>query len=340
MTRYLHFIDGQAVEPASGEWFDIDNPLTGKPWAKVARGDWRDADLAVSAAQRALRDGPWSRMSAAERGRLLHRLGDLVSKEAAYLAELDGLGTGSPITVALTQIRVIAQWFHHFGRLAYKSEWSVAPVGRTGSFNIIRKGAIGVVASITPRKFPLLMAAWRLAPALAAGCTVVINPSHLCPISTISLASLLDRAGFPPGVVNVVSGFGSEVEEALLEHPLVVLIDLAGDDVIERCYIQAASSFKALGFDLGRPLLSLILEEERLDEVATGMLPQTFSHHSMTSAAFSETRVCFGGVREEAIDKINYYQQIRNVWFRIGVASIGREISYLRDRQGCESQRI
>lgn len=292
MTRYPHYIDGKSVQPHSGEWFDTENPFTGKPWAQVARGDAYDVDLAVGAAHRAFTDSDWSRMSASERGLLLHRLGDLIARDAGYLAELEVRDNGKLLAEMLGQLRYIPQWFYYYGGLADKVEGSVIPLDKKGYFNFTRKEPIGVVAAITPWNSPLLLAVWKLAPALAAGCTVVIKPSEFTSVSTLAFARLFEEAGFPPGVINVVTGFGADVGSALVEHPLVKKVAFTGADSTGRRIAQAAAgSFKHCSLELGGKSPNIVFEDANLDDAVNGVVSGIFAATGQTCIAGSRLLV-------------------------------------------------
>ncbi|MFG2549792.1 aldehyde dehydrogenase family protein [Streptomyces sp. NPDC048581] len=214
MQRYELFIDGESRAAAGGEWFPTDNPYLGTPWAEIAKGTPQDVDDAVRAADRALRTGPWAELTASARGALLRRLGDTVAAHARDLAELEVRDNGKLFTEMHGQVAHLAEWFHYYGGLADKIEGSVPPLDKRGYFAYTKKEPVGVVAVITPWNSPLLLLAWKIAPALAAGCTVVVKPSEFTSASTLVLARLFDEAGLPPGVFNVVTGFGQDVGAA------------------------------------------------------------------------------------------------------------------------------
>src|SRR5580700_11141949 len=208
------FIDGQWTDAASGQTFETPNPATGETLANVAEGDAEDINRAVRAARRAFEDGPWSRMTTSDRGRLIWKIGDLILEHADELAQLESLDNGKPIGVArAADVPLAADLFH------YMAGWATKIEGGTISLSVpytpdaqyhayTRKEPIGVVAQIIPWNFPLLMAAWKLGPVLTAGCTVVLKPAEETPLSALRLAQLCMDAGLPPGVLNVITGFG------------------------------------------------------------------------------------------------------------------------------------
>lgn len=197
MKKYQMYIDGKFVEPASGQYFDSYYPFTGKVWAQVAQGNAEDADRAVQAAHRAL-SGPWSQLTASQRGLLMHKLGDLVARDAKKLAEIEVQDNGKLIAEMQGQLNYIPNWFWYYGGLADKIEGSVIPLDKKGYFNFTRHEPVGVVVAITAWNSPLLLLAYKLAPALAAGCTVVVKPSEFTSASALEFVKLVEEAGFPP----------------------------------------------------------------------------------------------------------------------------------------------
>src|SRR6186997_2171015 len=219
LTRYRMYVGGEWIDAGSGDCFESDNPYLGEPWALIPRGTAADADRAVRAAHAAFTSGEWPRLTASRRGALLRRLGDLIVERSAALAEIEVRDNGKLLAEMSAQTAYMAQWYHYYGGLADKIEGSVIPTDKADTFNFTRYEPLGVVAAIVPWNSPLLLLAWKLAPALAAGCTIVVKPSDYTPVSTLAFAGLVGEAGFPPGVVNVVTGWGPEVGKALSAHP-------------------------------------------------------------------------------------------------------------------------
>src|SRR5215472_1624979 len=251
MNKYQMLIGGAAADPVSGEWFESVNPYTAAPWALVPRGTKADIDCAVAAAKAAFY-GDWRKITATARGALLRRLGDLIAFEAPRLAEIETRDNGKLLAEMRTQLNYIPQWFHYFGGLADKIEGRTIPIDKPGVFNFTREEPLGVVAAITPWNSPLLLAAWKLAPALAAGNTVVWKPSEFSSVSALEFGGLFEQSGFPPGVVNIVTGFGNEVGEPLVTHPDVAKVAFTGGDRTgEHVYRQAASGLKHVTLELG-----------------------------------------------------------------------------------------
>ncbi len=288
MQKYQMYIDGKYVDPASGKWFDSYNPYTGEPWAQIAQGNAEDADRAVRAAHKAYTEGPWPQLSASQRGLLLHKLGDLVARDARKLAETEVRDNGKLIAEMQGQLNYIPQWYYYFGGLADKIQGAVIPLDKKGFFNFTRHEPLGVVGAITPWNSPLLLAAWKLAPALAAGNTVVIKPSEFTSASTLEFVKLFEEAGFPPGVVNVVTGFGKDVGTPLVEHPLVKKIAFTGSDATGRLINElAAKTFKRVSLELGGKSPNIVFADAKIEDAVNGAVSGIFAATGQTCIAGS-----------------------------------------------------
>ena len=278
MQKYQMYIDGKCVDSASGKWFDSYNPYTGEPWAQIAQGGADDVDRAVRVAHKAYTEGPWSQLTASQRGLLLHKLGDLVARDARKLAETEVRDNGKLIAEMQGQLNYIPQWYYYFGGLADKIQGTVPPIDKKGYFNFTRHEPLGVVAAITPWNSPLLLVAYKLAPALAAGNTVVIKPSEFTSASTLEFVKLFEEAGFPPGVVNVVTGFGKDVGSPLVEHPLVKKVTFTGSDATGRAINElAAKSFKRVSLELGGKSPNIVFADANLEDAANGAVSGIFA---------------------------------------------------------------
>lgn len=288
MQRYQLYINGQFVDPTSGKWFDTYNPFTGEVWGQIAEGSTADVDRAVSAAHAAFIQGPWPQLSATQRGALLRKLGDLVERDARKLAEAEVRDNGKLIAEMAGQLNYVPQWFYYFGGLADKVQGAVIPLDKKGYFNFTRQEALGVVVAITPWNSPLLLTAWKIAPALAAGCTVVLKPSEFTSASTLEFVKLVEEAGFPPGVVNVITGFGKDVGTPLVEHPLVKKITFTGSDATGRAINQlAAKHFKHVSLELGGKSPNIVFADAKLDDAVNGAVSGIFAATGQTCIAGS-----------------------------------------------------
>jgi aldehyde dehydrogenase (NAD+) len=292
MERYYHYIDGARREPQSGAWFATDNPFTGEAWAEIARGNEADVDHAVRVAHQAFSTGPWRELSASARGQLLCRVADLIAANAARLAEIEVRDNGKLYAEMHAQVQYLPQWYRYYGGLADKIQGTVIPLDKKGYFNFTRREPLGVVGIITPWNSPLMLLAWKLAPALAAGCTAVIKPSEFTSASTLEFVELFEQAGFPKGVVNVVTGFGKEVGSELVSHPLVRKITFTGADSTGRQINQAAArDFKHVGLELGGKSPNIIFGDANLDDAVNGAVSGIFAATGQTCIAGSRLLV-------------------------------------------------
>jgi len=286
------FIGGHWVDASSRDLFESDDPFQGRPWALIPRGTAADVDLAVRAAHRAFTEGAWPSLTASRRGALLRRLGDLITERARQLAEIEVRDNGKLYAEMSMQTAYMAQWYHYYGGLADKIEGAVLPTDKADVFNYTRYEPLGVVAAIVPWNSPLLLLAWKLAPALAAGNTVVIKPSEFTSASTLEFMKLVDEAGIPPGVVNVVTGFGADVGAPLVEHPLVAKVAFTGSDATgQRIYEAAARSMKHVTMELGGKSPNIIFEDANLENAVKGAISGIFAATGQTCIAGSRLLV-------------------------------------------------
>ncbi|WP_245538451.1 aldehyde dehydrogenase [Thauera phenylacetica] len=292
LPRYGNYINGAEVPPSSGAYFPTDNPYTNRPWARIARGSADDVEAAVAAARVALESGEWSKLTATQRGRLLRRLGDLVAEHAPHLAEIEMRDNGKLAAEVTMQVRYLADYIHYYAGLADKVESHVIPTDKPGVFTYTKYEAKGVIAIITPWNSPLALTTWKLAPALAAGCTVVIKPSEFTSASMIEMAKLFTLAGFPPGVVNVVTGFGHEVGEPLVTHRDVAHIGFTGGEASgQKIYELAARSFKTVTLELGGKSPNIVFDDANLEQAVKGVVSGIFAASGQTCIAGSRLLV-------------------------------------------------
>ena len=292
MKTYGHFINGEYVEPLKARWIDTVNPYTGEIWARIARGCADDADRAVAHASRAMREGPWSTMTASARGKLMLRLADLIALNAEHLAEIEVRDNGKLLAEMLGQVRYNPEWWRYFGGLADKIEGAVMPIDKPDMFAFTRHEPVGVVAALTAWNSPLLFIAWKCAPALAAGCTVVVKPSEFASASTLEFAALTREAGFPDGVFNVVTGYGPEAGSALVDHPDVAKITFTGSDTTgARIYAQAAKTLKRVSLELGGKSPNIVFDDCDVDAAVAGVVSGIFAATGQTCIAGSRLLV-------------------------------------------------
>ena len=299
------FIDGEWLDAAAGETFETIDPATGAVLAEVARGEAEDIDRAVSAARRAF-DGPWSRLTPSERGRIVHRIGDLIAEHADELAELESLDNGKPLTVAkAADVALSADLFWYMAGAATRLGGGTinpsVPYMPGAEFHAYTlREPIGVVGQIIPWNFPLLMAAWKLGPALATGCTIVLKPAEQTPLSALRLAELAAEAGVPDGVLNVVTGFG-EPGAALARHHDVDKVAFTGSTEVGKLIVKAAgeTNLKKLSLELGGKSPNIIFADADIDAAIEGAASGIF---------FNQGQVCSAGsrlyVQREQYDRV------------------------------------
>lgn len=302
LTRYGHYIGGARVSPAGGGYFESANPFTGQAWAEIADGDGADVDRAVAVAVEAF--GSWRRTTATARGKLLLRVADIIESEYERLAEIEVRDNGKLYAEMSGQTRYLAEWYRYYGGLADKVEGAVIPSDKPGIFNFTRHEPLGVIAMITPWNSPLLLLAWKLPAALAAGNTVVIKPSEFTSASTLEFAELFERAGFPPGVVNVVTGMGSTVGDPLVRHPKIAKIAFTGSDAAGAAInAAAASDFKRVSLELGGKSPNIVFEDADLDAAVSGVVSGIFAASGQTCIAGSRLLV-HESIHDEFVERL------------------------------------
>jgi aldehyde dehydrogenase (NAD+) len=284
-------IGGEQVSAVSGATYDSIDPYTGQPWARVPDGDAADVDRAVAAARAAL-DGEWGRLTPTARGKLLYRLGELIARDAEYLADLEVRDGGKLVREMIGQIRALPDYYFYFAGLADKLQGEVIPVDKPNYFVYTRHEPVGVVGAITPWNSPLLLLTWKLAAGLAAGCTFVVKPSDHTPTSTLAFAKLFDKAGFPPGVINVVTGRGTKTGAALASHPGVDKIAFTGSTATGIEVGKAAvANLTRFSLELGGKSAQVVFEDADLDAAANGVIAGVFAATGQTCLAGSRLLV-------------------------------------------------
>lgn len=287
LERFTLHIGGRAVDATSGFRFESQNPYTGRSWAELADGGAVDIDAAVRAARSAF-EGDWGTTSGFTRARLLHKLGDLIEANADRLARLEVNDSGKLYREMIGQMNGLSAWFHYYAGFADKLEGRQIPAANPGYLVYTRREPIGVVAAITPWNSPLLLLTWKLAPALAAGCTVVVKPSEHASAATVVLAQLFDEAGFPPGVVNVVTGQAPEVGAALAGHSGVDKVAFTGATATGRHVARAAAeNLNPVTLELGGKSPQVVFPEADLEAAANGVIAGIFAATGQTCMAGS-----------------------------------------------------
>jgi betaine-aldehyde dehydrogenase len=286
--RYQLFIDGQWVDAESGKTFSTPNPATGETLAEVAEADKADVDKAVAAARRAF-EGKWGRMSARDRGRLLYKLSQLIESKSQELATLETSDNGKPIKESMyIDLPGVVENFEYFAGWATKIEGETIPVPGQ-MFNYTLREPLGVCGQIIPWNFPLLMAAWKLAPALAAGNTIVLKPAEQTPVTAMELGKLIQEAGFPDGVVNIVPGYGETAGAALASHPGIDKIAFTGSTEVGKLIARtAADNLTKVTLELGGKAPNIVFADADIEQAVNGAMMGIF---------FNQGQVCCAGSR-------------------------------------------
>jgi phenylacetaldehyde dehydrogenase len=296
--KHQLFIDNQFVDAKSGKTFDVFDPASGQMIAKVAAADAADVDVAVAAARRAFETGPWPKMLPSERGKLMNKLADLIEVNADELAQIESLDNGKPVTFArFIDIGGTIDMFR------YMAGWTTRINGETispsipGDWHVYTlREPIGVVGQIVPWNFPLAMASWKLGPALAAGCTAILKPAEQTPLSALRLAQLIQEAGFPPGVVNILTGFGETAGAAIAAHPGIDKVAFTGSTEVGKLIVQAAAgNLKKISLELGGKSPVVVFPDVDMARAIPGAANGIF---------FNSGQVCTAGSRLYAHKKI------------------------------------
>jgi phenylacetaldehyde dehydrogenase len=287
-------INGNWVESVSGKTFPSYDPSTGEVLATIAEGDRADIDLAVKAARKAFETGPWRKMSPSERGRLIWKLADLLEQHVEEFAYLESLDNGKPLTIArAADVPLAVDLFRYMAGWATKIEGNTIPLSvpytpgaRYLSYTL--REPIGVVGQIIPWNFPLLMAAWKLGPALATGCTVILKPAEQTPLSALKLGELILEAGFPEGVVNIVPGYGETAGAALAAHMDVDKVAFTGSTEVGRLIVNAATgNLKKVSLELGGKSPNVVFKDADLETAIPGAASAIFFNHGQCCCAGS-----------------------------------------------------
>src|ERR1700691_2473067 len=248
------FINGEWVAAKSGKTFPVEDPATEETIAHAPAGEKADIALAVAAARRAFESGPWSKVSPAERSQLVWRLGDLLEQHADQFAELEALDNGKPVVNARRDdVQGSINMFRYMAGWSTRLTGETIPVSSPGNWHVYTlREPVGVVGQIIPWNFPLMMAAWKLAPALAAGCTIVLKPAEQTPLTALRFGELIQEAGFPDGVVNIITGYGETAGAALANHPDVDKVAFTGSTEVGKLIVKAAAgNLKRVSLELG-----------------------------------------------------------------------------------------
>src|SRR3982750_4124561 len=289
-------IDGQWRDSVSGKTFETVNPATEEVIAQVAEGDAADIDLAVKAARKAFDSGPWRKLDARDRGRLMYKLAELLEENVDELAELETLDNGKPIAEARNgDLPLVVDTIRYYAGWADKIHGQTIPI-RGRYFTSPRREPMGVAGQIIPWNFPMLMVAWKWGPALAAGCTIVMKPAEQTPLSCLRMGELALEAGFPEGVINIVPGFGETAGDALVKHPGVDKVAFTGSTEGGRLIMRnAAETLKRVTLELGGKSPNIVFADADLDAAVDG---------AMLGLFLNQGQCCCAGSRLFVEDKV------------------------------------
>jgi acyl-CoA reductase-like NAD-dependent aldehyde dehydrogenase len=286
--NYKMLIGGEWVEALSGKTFESINPYTGRAWASAPEAGEEDVDRAVRAARAAFDEGPWSTMTGTERARLMRRLAELLAENAQELAVVESTDNGKLLREMGGQLGALAEWYYYFAGAADKIQGETIPSDKANFFVYTRREPVGVVGAIAPWNSPLLLLTFKLAPALAAGCTVVVKPAEQTPASTLEFARLFDEAGFPPGVVNVITGFGEGTGRPLVRHPGVDKVAFTGSTQTGIGVMKdAADHLARVSLELGGKSPNIVFDDADLEATNNGVISGIFAATGQTCIAGS-----------------------------------------------------
>lgn len=304
VDKIQHFIGGEPVAPSSGEYFPSTNPATLETLYEAARGNEEDVNRAVTAARTAFESPSWRNLTATKRGRLLRNLGDLIGEHADELAELESRDNGKLLREMRGQMASLPEYYYYYAGLADKVQGSQIPTNNIEILNYTQREPLGVVGAITPWNSPLTLTTSKIAPALAAGNTVVIKPSEYTSRTIVRLAELADEAGFPAGTVNVVTGFGAEAGAPLVSHPDLAKISFTGSTLTgSRIAAEAASRFIGCTLELGGKSPNIVFDDANVANAAMGVIAGIYAAGGQTCIAGSRV-FAHKAVYDELLERV------------------------------------
>jgi acyl-CoA reductase-like NAD-dependent aldehyde dehydrogenase len=302
--RYQLFIDGRWKNSSGGRTFPTINPYTGETWADIPDADANDVAEAVGSARAAFDDGDWSRLSGRDRGRLLRRLAELLDRDADQLARVESMDNGKLLREMLGQTRYLPEWYEYFAGAADKIHGDVIPSDRPNFMLYTRREPCGVVAALTPWNSPLLLMTWKVAPALAAGCSVVVKPSEHASASTLEFARRVEEAGAPAGAFNVVTGFGPATGAAIVAHPGVNKVAFTGSTATGQAIAKmAADNFTRVSLELGGKSPNVVFDDADVAAAVNGVIAGIFAASGQTCIAGSRLLVQ-RSLHDELVERI------------------------------------
>ena len=288
LKRYRMLIDGAWTDAGDGRTFESANPTTGRPWAEIPAATEADVDRAVRAAHRAFREGEWASMLPTDRGRLLRNLADLLAEKSEELGRTECVDTGKMLKETRWQAKYIAEFFHFYAGLADKVAGETLPIDKPDTMAFTVREPLGVVAAVVPWNSQLFLVAVKIGPALAAGNTVVLKASEHASAALLEFGALIEKAGFPPGAVNIVTGFGEPCGRALTTHPLVARISFTGGPATARRIVRnSAENFAEVSLELGGKSPVIVFEDADLESAVNGSMASIFGASGQSCVAGS-----------------------------------------------------
>jgi acyl-CoA reductase-like NAD-dependent aldehyde dehydrogenase len=304
ITKYQLYIDGQWTDAADGATFESINPATGETWAIMPAAAEEDVDSAVKAAGRALYAGPWGTMLPTQRGKLIRRLGDLIAENATRLGDIETTDSGKLSRETRAQAGYVAEYYYYFAGLADKIEGATLPIDKPDMHVFTLREPVGVVVAVVPWNAQMFLTATKLGPALAAGNTVVLKASEEAPATLFEFARLVEAAGFPPGVINVITGFGEPCGRALTSHPDVARVAFTGGPSVARRVIEnTANNFAVVSLELGGKSPMLIFDDADIDNAVNGIIAGNFGATGQSCVAGSRVFL-HDKVHDQILDRL------------------------------------
>ena len=304
MKHYQMYIDGEWCDAADGGRLETINPANGEVWASAAVAGEIEVNRAVAAAKRALNTGPWAEMNATQRGKLLHKLGDLIAENAQMLGEVETIDSGKLAKETRAQTGYVADYYYYYGGLADKIQGATLPIDKPNMHVFTKRVPIGVVAAVVPWNAQMFLTATKLGPALAAGNTVVLKASEVAPAPMFEFARIVEQAGFPAGVVNVITGYGEPCGRMLTSHPDVARVAFTGGPETARHVVRnTAENFAVVSLELGGKSPILVFEDADLESAVNGAIAGNFGAAGQSCVAGSRVFIQ-SSIREKFLEKL------------------------------------
>lgn len=304
MKHYQMYIDGQWCDAENGDTLESVNPATGEVWATAAVAGEAEVNRAVAAAQRALNEGPWAQMTATQRGKMLHKLGDLIGQYSEHLGEIETIDSGKLGKETRAQTGYVSDYYYYFGGLADKIQGATLPIDKPDMHVFTKRVPIGVVAAVVPWNAQMFLTATKIGPALAAGNTVVLKASEVAPAPMFEFAKIVEEAGFPPGVINVITGYGEPCGRLLTSHPDVARVAFTGGPETARHIVRnTAENFAVVSLELGGKSPIIVFEDADLESAVNGVIAGNFGATGQSCVAGSRVFIQ-SSIREKFLAKL------------------------------------